>query len=78
MTDTMEYVYDPPYRFDQIVVVGLGGTGSQVARCIARLMVQRQQKNQHVPQVLFVDPDSVEPHNVGRQLYKLRGIGLVV
>ncbi len=75
MTDDKEYIFDPPYRFDQIVVVGLGGTGSQVARGIARLLYHRQQKNQHIPQVLFVDPDTVETHNVGRQMFTVADVG---
>lgn len=75
MTDTTIFTYDPPYHFKQIVVVGLGGTGSQVARCIARLLYHRQQKRQHIPQVLFIDPDIVEPHNVGRQMFSEAEIG---
>jgi PRTRC genetic system ThiF family protein len=75
MTNTTVFTYDPPYYFKQIVVVGLGGTGSQVARCIARLLYHRQQKRQQVPQVLFVDPDVVEPQNVGRQMFTVADIG---
>lgn len=75
MSENQQYTFDPPYRFDQIVVVGLGGTGSQVARCVARLLYHRQQKNQHIPQVLFVDPDIVEPHNVGRQMFTVADVG---
>lgn len=75
MTDTTVFTYDPPYQFNQVVVVGLGGTGSQVARCIARLLYHRQEKRQHIPQVLFVDPDVVEPHNVGRQMFLASEIG---
>jgi PRTRC genetic system ThiF family protein len=69
------YHYDPPYNFNQIVVVGLGGTGSHVARCLARLLYHRQQKRQYIPKVLFVDPDVIEPHNVGRQMYTPAEIG---
>ncbi len=75
MIDTTILTYDPPYHFKQIVVVGLGGTGSQVARCIARLLYHRQQKSQHIPPVLLVDPDIVEPHNVGRQMFSVADIG---
>ena len=69
------YVYDPPYHFDQVVIVGLGGSGSQLARCLARLLYHRQQKRQHLPKVLFVDPDVVESHNVGRQMFTVAEIG---
>jgi PRTRC genetic system ThiF family protein len=69
------YTYDPHYMFNQIVVVGLGGTGSQVARCIARLIYHCKRNRQHTPQVLFVDPDIVEPHNVGRQMFTEAEVG---
>ncbi|MEP7288622.1 MAG: PRTRC system ThiF family protein [Chloroflexota bacterium] len=69
------YVYDAPYHFNQIVVVGLGGTGSQVARCLARLLYHHQQKRQHIPNVLFVDPDVIEAHNVGRQMFTPADVG---
>jgi PRTRC genetic system ThiF family protein len=75
MTENREYIFDPPYRLNQIVVVGLGGTGSQVARCIARLLYHRQQKGQYIPQVLFVDPDVIESHNVGRQMFTPADVG---
>jgi len=69
MTNTPIYNFDPHYRYNQIVVVGLGGTGSHVARCLARLLYHHQQKGQRVPEVLFVDPDIIESKNVGRQLF---------
>ena len=68
-------VYDPPYRFQHLVVVGLGGTGSQVARCIARMLYHLGQKRQHLPEILFVDPDIVEPRNIGRQMFTQASIG---
>jgi PRTRC genetic system ThiF family protein len=69
------FIYDPPYHFSQIIVVGLGGTGSQLARCLARLLYHRQQQRQHIPEVLFVDPDVIELHNVGRQMFTPAEVG---
>ncbi len=68
-------IYDPPYRFQRLVVVGLGGTGAQVARCVARLLYHWRQKGQHLPDVLFVDPDVVERRNVGRQMFTEADLG---
>ena len=69
------FMYDPPYHFSRIVLVGVGGTGSQLARCLARLLYHRQQKRQHLPEVVFVDPDVVESHNVGRQMFTPADLG---
>lgn len=67
--------YDPPYRFQRLVLVGLGGTGAQVARCVARLLYHLRQKRQHLPDVLFVDPDVVERRNLGRQMFTEADLG---
>ena len=63
------YSFDPHLYLRQIVVVGLGGTGSHVARNLARLLVHRRQNRQSVPELVFVDPDIVEEKNIGRQLF---------
>jgi len=63
------YTFDPCQMIRQIVVVGLGGTGSHVARNLARLLYHRQQNRQFIPQMLFVDPDIIEQSNIGRQLF---------
>jgi PRTRC genetic system ThiF family protein len=69
------FTYDPPYHFSRIVVVGVGGTGSHLARCVARLLYHRQQKRQHLPEVVFIDPDTVEEKNVGRQMFTPADLG---
>lgn len=61
--------FDPHQMVRQIVVVGLGGTGSHVARNLARLLYHRQQQRQFIPDMLFVDPDVIEDKNIGRQLF---------
>lgn len=63
------YTFDPRQMIRQIVVVGLGGTGSHVARNLARLLYHRRENRQSVPEMLFVDPDIVESSNLGRQLF---------
>lgn len=63
------YTFDPHLYLRRIVVVGLGGTGSHLARNLARLLVHRRQNRQSVPELVFVDPDVVEEKNIGRQLF---------
>lgn len=63
------YTFDPHLYLRRIVVVGLGGTGSHLARNLARLLVHCRQNRQSVPELVFVDPDIVEEKNIGRQLF---------
>jgi PRTRC genetic system ThiF family protein len=51
-----------------IVQVGVGGTGSWLALSLARLVYHARQKGQAMRLVL-VDPDVIEPANVGRQAF---------
>jgi len=66
---TQPYTFDPHNRIDEIVIAGLGGTGSQLARSVARLIFDRKRRNLHVPRLVFIDPDIVQEHNVGRQMF---------
>src|SRR5687768_10947543 len=61
--------FDPHTRIELITVVGLGGTGSQAARSIARILYDLRARGKHIPKMLFVDPDRVEMRNVGRQMF---------
>src|SRR5699024_9343557 len=49
-----------------LLLVGCGGTGSWLAPHLARLARELQLRGKAV-HLLFVDPDTVEPQNVGRQ-----------
>lgn len=68
--------FDPTNYIRQIVLVGCGGTGAQLARSVARLMRMMQDAGKSTPEVLFVDPDIVEAKNVGRQLFSEGMIGM--
>jgi len=58
-----------------ITVVGLGGTGSWLASSVVRI-ARRLQELGKPTSITFVDPDIVEPGNVGRQCFCDAEIGL--
>jgi PRTRC genetic system ThiF family protein len=68
-------VFDPHIHIKQIVIVGLGGTGAQVARTAARMVYDMQHSQMHVPRILLIDPDRIEMKNCGRQLFLPAEIG---
>lgn len=61
--------FDPPQMIQEVVLVGCGGTGSQLARSLCRIVYDLKRRRQHAPTLKFVDPDRVEMKNVGRQLF---------
>jgi len=58
-----------------IVVVGIGGTGSRVAMEMAKLLYHAREKNVGV-RLTLIDPDIVEKKNVGRQQFSPAEIGM--
>ncbi|MEB2286607.1 MAG: PRTRC system ThiF family protein [Anaerolineae bacterium] len=62
-------VYDPHMHIKEVILVGTGGTGAQIARCIARLAYDMGRARLHVPAICFIDPDTVDEGNIGRQLF---------
>lgn len=67
--------FDPQFDPKLIAVVGLGGTGSQWARSIARMAWDMQHRGLECPRILFIDPDTVEEKNVGRQMFTATDVG---
>jgi len=69
----------PEFEFDRtinhVTIVGAGGTGAQVARMAARILYDMRARNQHIPDLRIIDPDSIEAQNVGRQLFTEAEIG---
>ena len=68
--------YDPNQHIRELVLVGCGGTGSQVARTIARITRMMLDSGKSAPRVRFVDPDIIETKNVGRQLFQDSTVGM--
>lgn len=63
--------FDPNQHIRRVVLVGLGGTGGHLARLLARMLYDMEQRGLHRPSLLFVDPDRVETKNVGRQNFSV-------
>ena len=62
-------VFDPNIHIQNIVIVGCGGTGAQVARTVARIVYDMRRARLHTPRITLIDPDIIEDKNVGRQLF---------
>ena len=67
--------FDPHLYAKTITIVGAGGTGSHLARGAARLLYDMKVARLHVPQLILIDPDTVEAKNVGRQMFLEAEIG---
>ncbi len=67
--------FDPSTHIQKIVIVGCGGTGAQVARSVARIIYDMKQLRMHAPKMTLIDPDVIEPQNVGRQMFTDGDIG---
>lgn len=65
----------PPLEAVTIALVGCGGTGSHIAQSLARLASHCRDTNGPEVQLAFVDGDTVEAKNVGRQLFSAADIG---
>lgn len=65
----MSGIFDPNTHIKTITIVGVGGTGAQVARIVGRMAYDMQRSRQYAPQIVLIDPDTVEEKNVGRQLF---------
>jgi PRTRC genetic system ThiF family protein len=71
----MSGVFDPNLYIKTITIVGIGGTGAQVARIVGRIVYDMQRSRKHTPQIVLIDPDTVEEKNVGRQLFSPSMLG---
>lgn len=63
-----------PAQYTVITLVGAGGTGSALAIDLARLIYHVREQGQEI-YMQIVDPDVVEPKNVGRQQFSPFDIG---
>jgi PRTRC genetic system ThiF family protein len=67
--------FNPDLNIQRITLVGAGGTGAQIARQVARILYDMKLRNMATPELTIVDPDIVEAHNIGRQLFSPGDIG---
>lgn len=67
-------ITDPPHKLE-ISVIGAGGTGSQVLQGLARMNLALESLGHPGLYVHVFDPDIVEEHNIGRQLFSVNDIG---
>ncbi len=67
--------FDPNTQISTLTIVGCGGTGAAVARSVARMVYDMREARMHTPRVVLIDPDRVERHNVGRQLFSEADVG---
>jgi PRTRC genetic system ThiF family protein len=65
----MTYILKPIDEHGSIMVVGCGGTGGYVAERICRLVMGQERS------IILIDPDLVEPKNVGRQNFYREDVG---
>lgn len=73
-TEKRYRVMIPDFDFVQIVLVGVGGTGSALAIDLARLAYHCEQNGLPV-MMQIIDGDKVEPKNVGRQQFSQFEVG---
>ena len=71
----MILTFDPGRYVSEVILVGCGGTGAQLARAIARISRMMQDAGKTVPHLRFIDPDVIEQKNIGRQLFTDAVIG---
>ena len=68
-------IFDPNLHLKTVTVVGLGGTGAQIARHVARIVYDMKVRRVHTPHLTIIDPDIVSTGNLGRQLFEPRTVG---
>ena len=64
----------PEVREIQLVLVGVGGTGSHLAGSLGSILVHARSKGVNISLTLF-DPDIVEEKNIGRQQFCYAELG---
>lgn len=67
--------FEPPIYNTHIYLVGCGGTGSALARHVARIAYDMKTRNLDMPKITFIDDDTVEAKNLGRQMFSFNEIG---
>ena len=72
---TDNYLLNPTHRVT-VNLIGIGGTGSQVLTCLARIDYALQALGHPGLHVTAYDPDEITEANIGRQLFSPSDLGL--
>jgi len=72
---TEQYLLNPQHEIT-VVLIGAGGTGSQVLSCLGRMNTALNMLGHPGLFVTVYDPDVVTPSNMGRQLFTEQDAGL--
>ena len=70
--------FDPQLNFASgtLTIVGLGGTGANLAMRIGRILFAMKSANIQIPEgIVLIDPDRVEQRNIGRQMFLKGDVG---
>lgn len=59
------------YKFDRIVILGAGGTGSILIPFLIRYLISQK----YLGEIIIVDGDKYDPKNIDRQLFTLSMVG---
>jgi molybdopterin/thiamine biosynthesis adenylyltransferase len=62
-------------QLQNVVLIGVGGTGGYVLQQMARLLYSLKEQGASVPDVLLVDGDTVEEKNLLRQYFLPQDVG---
>lgn len=73
--DSARFLHDPGHKL-KVALVGVGGTGSQVAAILARMHIALVALGHPGFEVTVFDFDTVSESNIGRQLFSPTEIGL--
>lgn len=76
LTHQLEECLIRPVHPIRVLLVGVGGTGSQVLNCLARINYALRKLNHPGLHVTAIDADVVDEFNVGRQLFSQSEIGI--
>lgn len=71
----MELRYGIPFPPSKIILIGCGGTGGYIAPHLARIAYIVNSLTNYIPELIFIDMDTVEIRNINRQNFIYTDVG---